>query len=284
MRSEKDMMDLILRVAKEDERIRAVLLTGSRANPQAQRDGYQDYDIVYYVEDVAPFFKNVGWVEAHFGRPAVMQMPESMTHPLLPPDGDGHFTYLMLFDDGNRIDLSFYDTPFENTGEPAVVLLDKDGRLSHVHPQPGFWNIRPPAEEAIFRDCCNEFWWCLNNVAKGIARRELPYAMDMFNRYVRDMLNQMVEWAIGIDTGFTVSAGKNGKYFQRFLPEAVYARYRQTYSDGNYTHLWGAVETACSLFRDLAQKVAKHFGYTYFQREDDNMTAYLKRVRTMAGD
>lgn len=60
MRSEKDMMDLILRVAKEDERIRAVLLTGSRADSQAQRDGYQDYDIVYYVEDVAPFFPKCG--------------------------------------------------------------------------------------------------------------------------------------------------------------------------------------------------------------------------------
>lgn len=33
MRSEKEMFDLILKVAKEDERVRAVYMNGSRTNP-----------------------------------------------------------------------------------------------------------------------------------------------------------------------------------------------------------------------------------------------------------
>ena len=33
MRSEEEMMNLILQVAKDDERVRAVYLNGSRTNP-----------------------------------------------------------------------------------------------------------------------------------------------------------------------------------------------------------------------------------------------------------
>ena len=51
MRTEKEMMDLILGVAKKDERIRAVYMNGSRTNPNAARDILQDYDIVYVVEE-----------------------------------------------------------------------------------------------------------------------------------------------------------------------------------------------------------------------------------------
>lgn len=47
MRSEQEMYDLILNTARQDDRIRAILLNGSRANPHARRDRLQDFDIVY---------------------------------------------------------------------------------------------------------------------------------------------------------------------------------------------------------------------------------------------
>lgn len=272
------MLDLILGVANEDERIRAVLMVGSRANPEAPKDIYQDYDITYYVDDVTPFFNNPSWIDAAFGKPAVMQMPENMVHPLLPPDGDGHFTYLMLFDDGNRIDLSIVSQPYVDTGEPAILLLDKDGRFPAISPRADYWHIQPPTERE-YRDCCNEFWWCLNNVAKGMARDELPYAMEMFQRYARDMLNEMVRWDIGIHTDFSVSAGKAGKYFKRHLSAERYALYEKTYSDSAYNHVWAAVFTACSLFHDLAAEVGGHFGFAYDRNEEQQMMRYLNQVR-----
>lgn len=48
-RTETEMMNLILSTAKEDERVRAVILNGSRANPNLKKDIFQDYDIVYIV-------------------------------------------------------------------------------------------------------------------------------------------------------------------------------------------------------------------------------------------
>ncbi|MFR9200496.1 MAG: aminoglycoside 6-adenylyltransferase [Candidatus Gastranaerophilaceae bacterium] len=37
MRSEAEMMDMVIAAAREDDNVRAVLLNGSRANPNAKK-------------------------------------------------------------------------------------------------------------------------------------------------------------------------------------------------------------------------------------------------------
>lgn len=279
MRTETEMLELITKVAAEDDRIRAVLLTGSRANPEAPADKYQDYDITYFVKDVTPFYNNMSWIADRFGVPAICQLPELMTHPLLPPVNDGHFIYLMIFSDGVRLDLSIECTPYIDDGEPALTLLDKDGFLPPLPPPSGsHWHIRPP-DAKLYADCCNEFWWCLNNVAKGIARDELPYAMEMLQHYVGDMLRQMTEWYIGVQNDFTVSAGKMGKYYKKYLPPSLYEMYTAIYSPCTPEDIWKAVFTISALFRRLALCVAAHFGYIYNQQEDTFMRSYLVSVQ-----
>ena len=55
MRTEKEMMDLILNVANADERIRAVSMEGSRANPTIQKDNYET------TEKVGLKREDMGW-------------------------------------------------------------------------------------------------------------------------------------------------------------------------------------------------------------------------------
>ncbi|CAG9613824.1 hypothetical protein BACCIP111899_03043 [Bacillus rhizoplanae] len=75
MRSEKEMFDLILGVAKKDERIRAVYMNGSRTNPNAAKDIFQDYDIVYVVTETASFIKDKTWIHI-FGDLLMIQEPD----------------------------------------------------------------------------------------------------------------------------------------------------------------------------------------------------------------
>jgi len=276
MRSEKEIFDLIIKIADDDERIRAVLLSGSRADPDAPKDKYQDYDITYFVKDIKPFYNNTEWVKEKFGQPLIMQLPENME--LLPPSGDGHFCWLMIFEDGNRIDLSVEFKPYTDNGEPAKILLDKDGFFPELKPDKKHWHIKPPSQK-YFYDCCNEFWWCLNNAAKGIARDELPYAMNMYNCIVRDMLDKMIEWFIGVNYNFSVSTGKMGKYFKNYLPENLYEKYKATYSDGNYNHFWDSISSACELFHLAAEKVANYLNVSYNQNEENGMMKYLNMVK-----
>jgi len=90
-RTEQEMVDLILDFARQDERVRVVAMNGSRANPVAPRDAFQDYDIVFVVTDMASYLADDAWLEV-FGRRVIMQKPDAME--LFPPDGRARFAYL----------------------------------------------------------------------------------------------------------------------------------------------------------------------------------------------
>ena len=275
MRTTEEMLNLILNIAKEDDNIRAVLMSGSRANPDCPKDVYQDFDIMYFVREVAPYWDNMAWIEEKFGKPSLVQRPESMQ--LIPPDNDGNYVYLMVFPDGNRIDLTITSYVYEDDGEPAVLLLDKDGTFPEIKVKADFWYVKKPNQK-FFLDCCNEFHWCLNNVAKGIAREELSYVMEM-NHIVRDMLIVMLGWYVGVNYDFAVSAGKNGKYFKKYLPTEVYERFARTYSDADYGHIWAATFEMLHLFGDVAREVADRLQFVYDQEEEQGIEKYMKLVR-----
>ncbi|WP_040329259.1 aminoglycoside 6-adenylyltransferase [Clostridium ihumii] len=283
MRSEKEIMDLILNIAREDERIRAVYMGGSRTNPNVEKDIYQDYDIVYVVTETKSFLEDKNWISM-FGDIAIVQEPD-LIDVAFGKKGDfsRSYTWLMLFKDGNRIDLGIKikEEALQqyNNDKLNLKLLDKDNIILNLSKPTDidYWIKKPT--EAEFKGCCNEFWWCLNNVAKGIARDELPYAMWMFNVPVRDMLVKMIEWHIGVNTKFSLSAGKMGKYFKKYLSDDLYEMYAKTYSNSDYDNFWISVFKACELFRIVADNVSSKLGYKYNQMEDKNMTDYLIKVK-----
>ncbi|HFK1749273.1 aminoglycoside adenylyltransferase [Bacillus thuringiensis] len=288
MRSEKEMFDLIIGTAKKDERIRAVYMNGSRTNPNAPKDIFQDYDIVYVVTEIASFIKDKTWIHT-FGDLLMIQEPDKNNESAgMDMDFDRSYGYLMLFTDGNRIDLHIEtkDTMIEGymNDKLTVSLLDKDNILPLI-PAPtdiGYHVKRPTA--SMVMSCCNDFWWCLQNVAKGIWRDELPYAKQMFEYVIRGRLDQMVSWWIGIKHEFQVSTGKMGKYFKSYLPESYWEMYEKTYSDNNYENFWDSIFVTCELFRTLAEDVADNLLFTYPIDDDVNMTKYLKHVRNLPSD
>ena len=119
-------------------------------------------------------------------------------------------------------------------------------------------------------------------MAKGIARDELPYVMNMLSEIVRTELHSMIEWYIGTQHGYDHSAGIYGKYFKRYLSPEIYERYCATYSGSNYDDIWRSVYAMCDLFHELAMYVAVSFGFTYRQDEEDGMREYLRMVREHA--
>ena len=218
MRTEQEMFELILDVAKKDRRIRAVGLNGSRTNPNAPKDIFQDYDIVYLVTEMESFLEQPNWIDI-FGDRIIIQTPEDMS--LFPPELGNRFSYLMLFVDGNRIDLTLI--PIEDQikyikeDKLTKILLDKDQALPTIQSSTDqdYWVKKPTY--AHYLDCCNEFWWITTYIAKGLWREELLYALDHLNQYCRPMLYKMLEWQVGIETDYSVSIGKSEKYLDKYL-------------------------------------------------------------------
>ncbi|TLS37050.1 aminoglycoside 6-adenylyltransferase [Pseudalkalibacillus caeni] len=282
MRTEQEMMDVILGTAQNDERIRAVVMNGSRANPNVKKDLFQDYDIVYIVKDIETFTSDHSWVD-RFGERIMMQMPEDKVLP--PAEEDGRFVYLMQFLDGNRIDLTL--VPVEKMGELlqpdslSVLLLDKDGLIGELPPSSDKDYLIKKTTEKQFQDVCNEFWWICMNISKGLWREELSYAMVMYEQVNRNVLIRMLEWKIGIETNFEKSAGKFGKYFKDFLEEEEWDTFVATYPDATYEGIWQSLFTMCDLFRKTAIYVADELNFKYPYADDNRVTDYLKKVKAL---
>ena len=183
MRTEKEMMELILKVAEEDVRIRAVFLNGSRTNPNITKDIFQDYDIVYVVDETLSFINDTNWIDI-FGKRLYMQLPDKLDNDLgLNVNVEQCYGYLIQLADGNRLDLHLMNLDYAKeqiiNDKLTIILRDKDNILPSI-PSPSdidYWVKKPT--EIQFKACCNEFWWCLNNVAKGMWRKEVLYVMDM---------------------------------------------------------------------------------------------------------
>ena len=58
MRDETQMYQLLTGIAREDDRIFAVYMNGSRTNKNAPKDIFQDYDIVYVVGETSFFIED----------------------------------------------------------------------------------------------------------------------------------------------------------------------------------------------------------------------------------
>lgn len=282
MRDETTMYQLFTDIANADDRILAVYMNGSRTNPNVPRDIFQDYDIVFVVKETKSFIEDKTWIRK-FGNILYMQYPDE--HPDYPSDRENSYGWLMQFDDGVRIDLTAQTADYarEHIHDDTLcrILLDKENILPEVPEATDESHyVKKPSQEQ-FRACINEFWWCSNNIAKGLWRMEIPYVQDMTNFVVRKQLEKMLTWKVGVMTDFGVSVGKSAKYIYRWIGEEEYLRYLDTYFDKEIEEAWDAVFIMCELFDSATEYVAKGLGYTYDAAEGRAAAAHLRHVHDL---
>ncbi len=282
MRSEKQVYDIILTYAKADERVRMVTLEGSRTNTNIPPDDFQDYDITFFVTDMQSFIGDDRWLDV-FGERLILQKPEDME---LFPAAEKGFSYLMLFADDVKIDLSLLPLEFIDeyfTWDKLVkLLLDKDNRITQPPvPTDIDYHLQKPTERS-FDDCCNEFWNTATYVVKGLCRREILFAIDHMNDIVRKELLRMISWLVGIEQGFHFSLGKNYKFLQRYIPEELWKRLMSTYHMDSYSHMWESLEQSMTLFREASAEVARRVGYQY-PPYDEKISNYVIRQKAKYG-
>ena len=285
MRSETVMYRMFMDIAEADSRILAVYMNGSRTNGNAPKDIFQDYDIVFVVTETGSFISDREWIRK-FGNILYMQYPDE--HPDFPSDKDSFYGWLMQFDDGVRIDLHVESVSHAKAhiGDDKLcrILLDKEHILPLVpEATDEDYHVRKPSE-AQFHACTNEFWWCSNNLAKGLWRKEILYVQDMANFVVRKQLEKMLSWKAGIRTDFHVSVGKSAKYLYRWLDADEYRNYVSTYFGGGINEAWDAVFLMCDLFDHTSEYVAEKLGYTYHTDEAAAARGFLEHVSKLPED
>ena len=277
-RNEKNMLSLILQAAKNDERVRAVIMNGSRTSPNANKDIFQDYDIVYLVTDVESFVNDPTWIY-QFGDILIRQTPDKMDKW---PKCKHKYAYLMLFQDGNRIDLTLLHLSRLSTmprDSQSILLLDKDNLIKPFDPPSDTDYLPKPPTEEEFYNCCNELLWVSTYVAKGIWRRELTYAKHVSEQGLKEELIKLLIWYAGLKTNYQVTIGKFGKYLEKYIEPEIWSKFTKTYVNADYENMWIALFLMCELFSNISLKLSHHFGYAFNNKEFDNVIEYLHAIK-----
>ena len=266
MRTETEMMDLILQIA-ESLQVEAVALSGSRSDIHSLRDEFQDYDVVYIVENLEDLISDLSWLD-QFGIRLIEQ------HNVL-----GHRRlYLTLFEDGNRIDLTL--CPKEHIQEWVdseanfEVIKDDKGLFEAYQPNSKRYWTAPPTEEE-FAASCNEFWWVSAYVVKAIRRNQLIYATDHLYGICQQELLKVLAWQVTSDRG-VVDIGKNYKYLFQYLPAEQEKEFSALLDLSSFDKITQSLFSTMKGFDREAQILAQKMGFTYDMEVAEKMISYAK--------
>ena len=266
MRAETEMLDLILQTAKTIQ-VEAVVMSGSRTNQNAPKDELQDYDVVYVVDDFDNLTGDLSWLD-YFGK-RIIEQEVSLGNRRL---------YLMLFEDGNRIDLTL--CPKEHIQEWVeseagfTVLVDEKGLFESYSPSlERFWIH--PATETDFEKACNEFWWVSAYVVKGICRNQLIYATDHLYGICQQELLKVLAWQVASDRG-AVDIGKNYKNLFNYLPAEKEKEFSNLLDFSSSDKITQSLFATMELFHQEAQSLAQKMGYDYDREVAEKMIEYAE--------
>ena len=268
MRAETEMLDLILQIAKTIQ-VEAVVMSGSRTNQNAPKDEFQDYDVVYVVDDFDNLTSDLSWLN-QFGK-RIIEQEVTLDHRRL---------YLMLFEDGNRIDLTLCSKEHihECVDSEAgfTVLEDSENLFEPYFPNPERYWITP-ATETDFEKACNEFWWVSAYVVKGICRNQLVYATDHLYGICQQELLKVLAWQVASDKG-TVDIGKNYKYLFNYLPTEKEKEFSDLLDFSSVEKLIQSLYATMKLFHQEAQSLAQKMGFDYDKEVAEKMIEYAEEL------
>ena len=266
MRTETEMLDVILKTA-ETLQVAAVAMSGSRTNSQAPQDEFQDYDVVYVVENLDELISDLSWL-GQFGK-RIIEQEVRLGHRRL---------FLMLFEDGNRIDLTLCPKQqiqeWVDSEADYTVLKDDKGLFKSYPPSPKrYWTN--PASQTDFEKACNEFWWVSAYVVKGICRNQVIYATDHLYGICQQELLKLLAWQVVADKG-TVDVGKNYKYLFNYLPAEKEKEFSSLLDFASLDKIIQSLFATMELFHQEAQRLAQKLSFDYDKEVAEKMIEYAE--------
>jgi aminoglycoside 6-adenylyltransferase len=274
--------------AAGEDSVRAVLLTGSRANAHAALDAFSDFDILLFLTSGSDLRERDDWLRG-FG-PVLVMLRERIYH------GDREIpTRLVQYRDGSRIDFTL--APLEmlhHLAEGAElppeldsgyrILIDRDHLADRLAPPSGvgYTPARPTEEEYIA--VVEEFWWESIYVAKFLARGELlpaKYSGECVLRFA--CLVRMLEWYVQIGGNWDRSIGPHGRGLAAHLTPRDRVALEATFAGAGKAENREALFAAIHLFRCAAAAVADELGYAYPAKVDRDVEAFLRRIQSPPG-
>lgn len=285
-----DIFNKLIQWAEQHEAVRAMLLTSTRAVPNAKVDFLSDYDVILIVKDIHPFYEDRSWLE-NFGEVLVVYWD-----PIYPDPEHGieKTANVTQYADGLKIDFTLWPVAlFQKIVQAAAlqaeldagyrVLLDKDNLTRGMKPPTHRAYIPTRPTNKVYQLLINDFFTDVPYMGKCLLRGELlpaKWCLDYDMKHVH--LRPMLEWCAGVEHNWSAPTGSLGKGLKKLLPPATWSRLEDTYAGAGTQENWEALFRTITLFREVAIEVGKALGYEYPLELDQRVTAFVQRMQEMS--
>ena len=282
-----DVISKLIQWAERRAAIRAMLLTSTRAVPNAPVDDLSDYDIMLFAEDIHPFHEERSWL-ADFGEVLVAYWDPIYRDPDFGIEKFGNVTQ---YADGLKIDFTL--CPVEMLRKIAAapslpaeldagyrLLLDKDDLTAGIKLPTYKAYIPVPPTNEVYQTMINDFFSDAPYVAKCLLREELFPAKwcldyDMKHVYLRPML----EWRMELEYNWSATIGSLSKGLKKKLPSEIWSQLEASYAGADFEENWEALFRTMALFRRVAMEVGEAMGFAYPLELDERVTAFVQNMR-----
>ncbi len=270
--------------------IRAMVLTSSRAIPQASVDLFSDYDVILVTRSIEPFYEDRTWLEVFGPVLAVYR------DPLIDENGLTYSAYVVQYENSLKIDFSLWPVELlqrvTNSEQlPAEfdagyqVLVDKDDLTTGLKPPTYSGYIPSPPTETRYMELLEGFFLDTTYVAKFLWRDDLVAAKHILDHSLKqEHLRPMLEWHAEIAHQWSLKPGPYGRRMKQYLREDLWTELESTYTGPGLEENWEALFRTIELMKRVAVEVGQHLGFTYPEQLEQRTLNYLRKVRRLDRD
>ncbi len=283
---EQTVINKLVTWAEGKPDIRAVILTSSRAKPNATLDEFSDYDVIFVAEDIKPYLEDENWLDDYGKVLVVYRDPVHLEY------GFERFTRVTYYRDYSRIDYTLWPAGLmkhvasmprlpDYLDDGYKILLDKDNLAKGIKPPTYRAYIPKPPTSKEYLEIIDNFYNEVMYVAKSIRRDNIfAVKLNMDHWMKQAYLRTMLEWLMEIENGWKVKIGVYGKGLKNLTRPELWAELESTYCGADKDENWVALFKTINLFSRIAKEVGKGLGYDYPEELETRVLEYLQKVKS----
>jgi aminoglycoside 6-adenylyltransferase len=275
MRTAEKYLKPIIRWAKNEESLRALILLGSLAR-RGGGDPLSDLDLALFVRDPVDFLQGEAWWQA-FG--SVWLINRETVAPAN--------SLVVFYEDGPEVDFTIYPTAaleemqrnLPDHVEPGYrVLVDKD-KLARNLPKPSGKIAPPPPPTPIaLQNNLTTTWFLAYQCAKALRRGALWRAKH-HDWALKQNLLTMMGWYARLVLGQEDFTTYQGKDLKSWIDPDSYTGLMTCFGRFYPADSWRALEETLQLFNRLARAVAEHLDFPYPEEQAERLRTTIQEMK-----
>ncbi|MGE6261127.1 aminoglycoside 6-adenylyltransferase [Heyndrickxia sporothermodurans] len=262
------IIEKLIVYAEEDERIRTVLIVGSRARTVVPADQWSDLDLVIFAKDAQSFLTDKKWI-VNIGKPYISFLENTAV--------GGGLERRIVFENGLDVDFAFFPpssiSELEKDSEVIKVfsrgvrvLVDKD-RLTESLKEKAkekIYNVPSISTEEI-NNMIQDFWYHSMLASKKLRRGELLDGKSICDSYMKNLLFSLIKIQTRLNKGAEYDTWHGYRFFEKWADPSIVQAFKGLYAHYEEEEIWTALQNTMQVFRNTAINVceALHINYPF---------------------